>query len=422
MPGDTVTHPSRRCLPRHAVPGGRARAALAVGVLLPLLLTPSPAARAQERVLPPSRTAPITSLRPSAGPMRYGALGMLLGAALGAGNYVLSDRGRMASGCKPLDCALPFLVVSGGLSGLFLGRELEVRRKALAPRAGEVLAYRSAGVPLPADPTWLDVRDTLVAVATDSGAQLLTGGPSPAALRRRGSGLPGMQRVALRPDAGTVVFGTASALWETSLVAGPASRLASGAVDALAVGDGWVASATGALVHFRRGRAIAGDSAAAPADTVRLGAPVEALHHDSSSGAWWAAAGGALYRVGPGGNAAITRVAPLPGSVRALASGERWVAAALGDGGVAVWARGALGGDPTLVRGAVRFAYDVAVEGDQLFVAGGADGVWLLRLGGGAPVVEGSIRQVRFATHVRSAGGALWVTDRDAQRVVRLVR
>lgn len=423
MPEAPVSVPIDPAPPRRPAWGRCARAALAVGVLVltPPLATARAQAQPRERPLPPSRTAPITSLRPSAGPMRYGALGMLVGAVLGAGNYVLSDRGRMASGCKPLDCALPFLMVSGGFSGLFLGRELDVRRRALAPRAGEVLAYRSAGAPLPADAAWLDVRDTLVAVATDSGAQLLASGPPPVALRRRGVGLPGMRRVALRPEAGTVVFGTATALWETPLVAGPAARLGSGAVDALAVADGWVASASGALVQFRRGRAAGGDGTDGLADTVRLPAPVEALHHDAPSGAWWAAAGGALYRVAPGGGAPA-RVTALPGSVRGVASTGAWVAMALGDGGAAVWPREALGGEPRVVRGAVRFAYDVALEGTTLFVAGGADGVWRVALGGAVPVVEGSIRQVQFASQVRVAGGAVWVTDRDAQRVVRLVR
>jgi hypothetical protein len=73
------------------------------------------------------------------------------------------------------------------------------------------------------------------------------------------------------------------------------------------------------------------------------------------------------------------------------------------------------------VSGEPRFAYDVALLDDALYVAGGVDGVWRLALAGGTPVVEGASRQVRFALQLRVSGGALWVTDRDEQRVVRLV-
>jgi hypothetical protein len=145
----------------------------------------------------------------------------------------------------PLNCAMPFRVVSGGVSGLFLGRELDARRRALAPRAGGVLTFRTASEAVAGEPLALDVRDTLLVVASDSGAQLYTAGRAPVALRRRGVGLAGMRQVALRPEQGTLVFGTGSALWETPLLTGVASRLAGGAVTALAVGDGWVASGSG---------------------------------------------------------------------------------------------------------------------------------------------------------------------------------
>ena len=377
--------------------------------------------------LPPSRTAPIGSLRPGARPVTYGVMGMALGAALGVGNYFLSDGGRRATGCMPLNCAMPFLVVSGGVSGLFLGRELDARRRALAPRAGGVLTFRTASEAVAGEPLALDVRDTLLVVASDSGAQLYTAGRAPVALRRRGVGLAGMRQVALRPEQGTLVFGTGSALWETPLLTGVASRLAGGAVTALAVGDGWVASGSGAAVRFQRGRGGDGAAAVPPGattDSVTLPASVEALLFDAATRGWVAAAGGVLFAVAPEGGVP-RQLATLPAPVRALSANGQWGAAALGEGGVAVWARsagtGAWGGAPRLVSGEPRFAYDVALLDDALYVAGGVDGVWRLALAGGAPVVEGASRQVRFASHVRVSGGALWVTDRDEQRVVRLV-
>lgn len=388
--------------------------------------TPLPAQGVAPSPLPPSRTAPIGSLRPSARPATYGVMGMALGAALGVGNYFLSDGGKRATGCMPLNCAMPFLVVSGGVSGLFLGRELDARRRALAPRAGGVLTFRTASEAVPGEPLALDVRDTLLVVASDSGAQLYTAGRAPVALRRRGVGLAGMRQVALRPGEGTLVFGTGSALWETPLLAGVASRLAGGAVTALAVGDGWIASGSGSVVRFQRGRG--GDPAEGPpaitADSVILPAPVEALLFDEATRGWVAAAGGVLFAVAPDARAP-RQLGTLPAPVRALSANARWMVAALGEGGVAVWARadatGAWSGAPQLVSGEPRFAYDVALLDDALYVAGGVDGVWRIPLGSGTPVVDGASRQVRFASQLRAAGGALWVTDRDEQRVVRLV-
>jgi hypothetical protein len=93
----------------------------------------------------------------------------------------------------------------------------------------------------------------------------------------------------------------------------------------------------------------------------------------------------------------------------------------MGEGGVAAWPREAVVGPPRLLRGEPRFAYDVALLGDALYVAGGVDGVWRVSLAGETPLVEGASRQVRFAAQVRAVDGVLWVTDRDERRVVRLV-
>ena len=130
----------------------------------------------------------------------------------------MSERGERSSGCQPLDCALPFLSVSGAVAGLFIGRELDAQRRALAPRAGESIEFGFTEAKLLAPPSFIDVRDSLIAVVSDSGAQLLSALPQPKALRRRATGLSAMRQVAIAPGRGTLLLGTGTALWETNLV------------------------------------------------------------------------------------------------------------------------------------------------------------------------------------------------------------
>ena len=188
---------------------------------------------------------------------RSSAFGALSGAILGTGFYFMSDRGVRSSGCQPLDCAIPFLTRSGAIAGLFIGREREAQQRALAPRAGESISFSLAEARVLAAPSYIDVRDSLLAVVSDSGAQLFSAGASPKALRRRAGGLSAMRQVAIAPDRGTILLGTGSALWEANLLSGPATRLADGAVDALATSrrpvlyaGGGVLSA-GATRHLR---------------------------------------------------------------------------------------------------------------------------------------------------------------------------
>ena len=357
------------------------------------------------------RVSTATSLRA----MAYGALA---GTALAMGYYFLSEGESRASGCEPINCALPFLSISGGFAGLFIGRELQEQRLALAPRAGSAVAFGMVEAKLLASPNAIDVRDSLIAVVGDSGAQLLSAAPQPKALRRRAAGLSAMRQVAIAPGLGTLILGTGSALWETSLINGPATRLADGAVDALATSNDAVLSASGAKVRYRRG---SGDGAVL--DSVELGQPVSALAFDSTTNQWWAATETQVVElaVNDGRLRATAVVLTLPAPARAIATNGEWIAAALGDEGVIAWRRAtaSTGGDPVRITDEPRFAYDLAFLNGVMYVAGGVDGVFQMSLTPTARVL-GSSRQVQFATSVRATGGVLWVGDRMRQSVVRI--
>ncbi len=350
---------------------------------------------------------------------RSSAFGALSGAILGTGFYFMSDRGARSNGCQPLDCAIPFLTLSGAIAGLFIGREREAQQRALAPRAGESISFSLAEARVLAAPSYIDVRDSLLAVVSDSGAQLFSAAASPKALRRRAGGLSAMRQVAIAPDRGTILLGTGSALWEANLLSGPATRLADGAVDALATSRDAVLSASGKRLRF-----TSGVGAASRSDSLELSQAITAIAHDETASAWWVATDSQIVQVSSteGRLTLTSKVLSLPAGARAIATNGEWIAAALGDAGVIAWRRDGAAADTqnaVRVENEPRFAYDLAFLDGVLYVAGGVDGVFQLSLTP-TPRVVGSSRQVRFATTVRAGNGVLWVGDRNRISVVRV--
>lgn len=359
--------------------------------------------------------------------LRFSFLGALTGAALAGGYYLVSERGDRAGRCQPWDCALPYLSLGGAISGLFMARELDALKRAETPRTGMRYTWPVREAPLLAPPIAFDVRDSLIAVVSDSGAQIVSAAAAPRALRRRATGLTDLRQVAITgggaSGAGRLLVGSGTSLWETDLVSGPASRAIAGPVDALAASPDATLSASRQQLFLRTGT---GD--AARLDSLDVGAEVRALAWDATSRSWWVATDSLLAEVtsaggAPGSGALVMgRQIALPAPARGIATSDEWIAVALGDEGIAAWRRESLGaGVVTTARlfGEPRFAYDVAFVDEDLYVAGGVDGVYRVSL---SPVVTvlGSSRQFPFATMVRAGGGGLWVGDRGRGAVIRV--
>lgn len=348
---------------------------------------------------------------------KYSLVGAASGGLLGLGYYFMSEQGNRAGGCRPFSCAMPFLVFSGALSGLFMGSELNAQRRAEAPRAGESFAFTFSEAGVLSAPNAMDVRDSLIAVVSDSGAQLLSAVVAPKALRRRANGLSNLRQVAIVPRAGTLVIGTGNALWEASLGTGPATRIGEGPIDALASSSDAILSASGRRLRWRRGT-----GASERRDSIDLPTPISALAFDSAAGTWWAGTDSMLVQVltsDAGLRVGLTLA--VPAAPRSITTNDQWVAAALGDEGIIAWPRGSLTAITVPVRLArePRFAYDLAFLNGTLFVAGGVDGLYRLSLSP-TPTVLGSSRQFPFATSVRAAGGMIWVGDRVRRSVIRV--
>ena len=354
---------------------------------------------------------------------RYLLGGAAIGGLLALGYYQLSDGGKQSGRCMPLNCALPYLTLSGAISGLFLAREVAAQRRAESPRAGDALSFSFTDVKLPSAALDMDIRDTLLVAATDSGAQLLRSGPRPAALRRRGTGLSNIRSVALANSDNALVIGTGTALWETPLVTGVLSQIMSGAVDALSVHEGTIVASFGNVVRVRRSV-----NGATTLDSVISPAPISSIEYDDIAGKWWLTGDSLLFDlVITEGVPVLAQRAQFMGTPRGVAFSRNWIAVALGSDGLAIWPResvGGVGGDmagaPMLLRGEPRFAFGVAFVGDELYVAGGVDGVTQVSVTGG-PRIVGSFRGAGYATTILARDGVLWVGDRNKTRVMRIV-
>ena len=73
----------------------------ATSVAEPLLAQQRMTTRSEQRKKVPSRRAAL-----------YSALGAATGSLMAMGYYFMSEQGDRAGGCRPFNCAMPFLVVS----------------------------------------------------------------------------------------------------------------------------------------------------------------------------------------------------------------------------------------------------------------------------------------------------------------------
>jgi hypothetical protein len=344
--------------------------------------------------------------------LKYTVVGGLVGVALAAGYASVVDKAVPPS-CDPWGCAMPFLSLSGAITGLFLAREIDAQRRVERPRVGVRDRVGLEYEQLPAMPDGMSLRDSLIAIVSDSGVSIFAAEVKPRALRRRGVGLRGLRDVALLPGNTRLLVSSDVALYGTSSVAGTASRLLDGTITAIAVGgDGWLAARGAAItIESQRG-------GAAVRDSVNVGMTATSAAYDENSSSWWVGTDSVLLRVevntNAGGGLRIAERINTGGGVRAIATSRDWIAVALGESGVAAWRRIGSGGIvmPTRLQSEPRFAYDLAFYNDTLLVAGGTDGLVRIALDP-TPTVLGVSRDLPFATLVKvDAKNGIWVGDR----------
>lgn len=365
----------------------------------------------------PQSLAAQTAVRDSR--LRYSIVGSLVGAALAGGYYVASDRGERAGQCDPKGCALPYLAVSGAITGLFLARDIDAQRRADRPRAGTLERLPVFLSALPSMPLSMATRDSMVAVLSDSGVSLYAAVRPPRALQRRATGLSGLRMVEFAPGNEALLIGGQSALYAVGIMAGPARRTLSGEITALAVSDsGWLAARGRTLVvEYRQGGVLTRDS-------LDVGESVGAAVYDAPTASWMIGTDSALIRVAVRNGALVqTGRWPSTGPIRAIAAKAQWIATAEGNAGVTVWQRDLMTAGvlaPQRVPDGPQFAYDLTFSDAELFVAGGTDGLFRIALDAAAQVRSVS-KELPFVTLVRmGTDGVLWAGDRARAAVVRV--
>jgi hypothetical protein len=138
----------------------------------------------------------------------------------------------------------------------------------------------------------------------------------------------------------------------------------------------------------------------------------------------WAVTSSQLIAVERAGDSAriLSRLS-LPRGARRLAVRNATIAVALGDSGVVV-VDGSTPARPQVTKrwNGTRFAYDVALTNDRLFVATGIDGVSVLSNTGPELTAIGLARDLGFVVNVVVQGDQLLAIDRSGTAVVRKVR
>jgi hypothetical protein len=282
-----------------------------------------------------------------------------------------------------------------------------------------------------APPTAFIVRDSVLVAVGDSGAVVM---PIAAAqrslqanaLRRQARGLAGLSVVELDVSKSRMLLGSANALYASPLAGGPAERLLSGVIRAIAVG------ATPGTWAVARGEWIVVQRAEGSRDSLQIKGGAAALAYDARRALWWAGTDSGVVAIRDAerdstGASRLTIVRRLdtPAPVRALAHGPRWIVAALGEWGAMGWrddtgAPTAVTATPTVLRGSPRFVYDVAIQNDRLWIAGGSDGLIRVALDAewrilGSTRDRGSIVGVQPA-----ADNVVWVSELGQRRLRRL--
>lgn len=360
--------------------------------------------------------------------LKYTLAGAAVGSVLATAYYAVSDPEDRESGCKPWSCVMPYLTGSGALTGLFLAREIAMQRAADMPRLAARERATFSTLALPGAFTGLLAVDTLVYVVGDSGVAVIGRADVPRALRRRANGLRGLRELALVPGtAGNgadhrLLVASEAALYSTSAMSGPVSRVLSGPIGGLAASPArWIA-ARGPMIFT--GSAV--DGSATVRDSLLLGADVRAAVGDGTTGHFWVATDSSVIevRILPEGVASRAREFPVSTPVHALAVSAGHLVAATREQQLLVWSRTAMSNaivTPELLPLGAAYPYDMAFRGEELFVAAGAEGVVRIAM---TPTLEalGTITDVRFATHIRVDGdGTLWVTDRARNALVKLL-
>lgn len=335
--------------------------------------------------------------------------------AIGLPAYIFTNDQSFQSSCSSKECVGIVAATVGGLIGFLIGLELDNKYERRM-RAGPTFDYSFRDVPLDIVPDRIAGFPGGAAVVGMGGARVIR---TDGSIQPRGSGVRGIEDVAVLPNLDLLILSTFSNLLSFSI----ASDTAYGQVIDQRGG--------GSMEVFANRLAVAGldsirvldirrdddDVSIETVSGVENSDYVTDMAFSSDRDIGWVLREERLtaYEAGLRKIGEIT----LPAAGRTVrAEGNRLVVAA-GSSGVFVLDST----DPARPRvvqryEGVRFAYAADLDGDRMFVAAGPEGVALVDISGSEPRVLGVAREARFASEVVvSDTGAVWIVDRDGRSV-----
>ncbi len=349
----------------------------------------------------------------------YPFLGMLVTGA--ASSLILSTEQRSLKGtCSSATCIGLASLGAGAFVGLLIGREKDALHD-LRYRGGRPLNAPTRSLALSGEPIALTADQSLIATAGLGGVHVVEASIDRfAVLGVKAPGLRGINDVALSAREAQIGIVGGGGFYRFPIGDGQGVQLrAGGTATAVAVWGDHYLIATGARLE-RVPRAAEDPAPSWPG--IDIGDTVRAIKVDDR-GVAWALTGRAIFALERQGDSLRTlSETTLPFGGRRFAMAGNKMAVALGDSGVVMLDIS----DAAAVRqterwSGARFAYDVALTADRLFVASGIDGVTVLGTEGSELVPVGLARELGFVVNVVVQGDDLIVVDRSGTAVLRKV-
>jgi LVIVD repeat len=369
------------------------RRALALALALALVAAPLEAQQPHHRF-------PRKWLIAGVGVLAAGSL-----AAVYAANFE-----RDIGGCSSTKCVMAVSVLSGGLLGFMMGSEMD-HLYGLRYSHAPPISLRGKTLPLAVVPTDLTVRQHTAFVTGLDGIELARADTSLAQLGFKARGLRGIGPIASDSARNLLLVGTGAGLYRFQIRGDEPGVLAySGEVSALAGDRDRLALGLGLDLQVAR----VNDSIETLGSPLSGDARVVDLVWQNAT-RFWALTEDELaaYDVGVDSTPTKLGAVPFPSLGRRVSLSDTLAFVAASSGGVyAVDIR-----DPTAPVevgnwSGARFAYDVAVSGELVYVAAGPEGMYVLRYTSAGFTPIGLSRGVGFVAAVEVTDDAVYALDR----------
>ncbi|MDH4043247.1 MAG: hypothetical protein OEW06_02220 [Gemmatimonadota bacterium] len=320
-------------------------------------------------------------------------------------------------GCSKATCVIPVSVVLGGGIGYMIGKEMDdlyaVRYSHAPP-----LKLRGRELSLTMVPNDVVVHDSTVLVTGTEGVEVVRAGPTLDRLGLRARGLRGIGDVAADNGRNLLLVGSAVGLYRFPLLGDDPGTLAyPGEISALSADGSRLLLGLGLEVQLAR----IGDSVEAVGTPMAEDARVVDVAWQGNQMAW-VLTEERLAAYGLVGDSLVFRGAmPFPVLARRVSIADSVALVSAGSGGLyALDIRNPAAPAEITNWSGARFVYDAAMRNGIAYVAGGPEGLYVLRLTAAGFEAVGLSRGVGFVAAVEAGPDAIYLLDRTGLALRRL--